>query len=81
MDGRKLYRSRSDRLFFGVCGGLGKFFNIDPTIVRLIFVLLVLLAGHGVLIYLVLAIFMPPEPLSTVVPVPPTYNTSGSPQE
>jgi phage shock protein C len=48
----------------GVCGGLGKYFSIDPTVLRILFVLGVLLAGHGLLIYLVLLVLVPEEPLS-----------------
>jgi phage shock protein C len=46
----------------GVCGGLGEFFGIDPTLVRLFFVLLALLGGHGVLIYLILWLIVPVRP-------------------
>jgi len=45
----------------GVCSGLGRYLNIDPTIVRLIFVLMFLLGGHGLLVYIVLWIVMPSE--------------------
>jgi phage shock protein C len=60
---RKLYRSRTNRLIFGVCGGLGEFFGIDVTIVRLIFVIGALLGfGSFVLIYLVMFFVVPEEP-------------------
>lgn len=59
---RKLYRSRGDRIIAGVCGGLGEYFTIDPILVRLIFVLLAIMGGHGVLLYLLLAIIVPLEP-------------------
>jgi phage shock protein C len=61
---RRLYRDRRDRMIGGVCGGLGKYFGIDPTVLRILFVLGVLLAGHGLLIYLVLLVLVPEEPLS-----------------
>jgi len=61
---RRLYRDRRDRMIGGVCGGLGKYFGIDPTVLRILFVLGVLLAGHGILIYLVLLVLVPEEPLS-----------------
>ena len=54
----KLYRSTTDRMIAGVCGGLGAYLDIDPVIVRLFFVLLTL-AGGGVLIYLLLWILIP----------------------
>lgn len=62
MDNRKLYRSRNDVMVAGVCSGLAKYFSMDPTVVRLIFVLLLLLGGNGVLIYIILWIIMPQEP-------------------
>jgi phage shock protein C len=58
---KRLYRSRSDRMITGVCGGLAEYFDIDPTIVRLIAVLLVFLNGVGILAYLIMAIIVPVE--------------------
>jgi phage shock protein C len=58
---KKLYRSRSDRMVWGVCGGLAKYFGIDPTIIRIIFVLLIFLNGIGILAYIILAIVVPLE--------------------
>ncbi len=58
---RRLYRSQTDRMIAGVCGGLAEFFDIDPTLVRLIFVLLTLMGGHGILLYIILWIVMPSE--------------------
>lgn len=65
---RKLYRSESNRMIAGVCGGLGDYLNIDPVIVRIFFVLLALGGnGIGVLVYLLLWITVPSEnlPLET----------------
>ena len=59
---RKLYRSRNDRMLFGVCGGLGQYFGVDPTAVRLLFVLAAILGGHGLLAYLIVALLVPLEP-------------------
>ncbi len=56
----KLYRSRKDRWLFGVCGGLGMYLGIDPTIIRIIFVLLAFV-GFGILAYIVMAIIVPVE--------------------
>ncbi len=56
---KKLRRSRSDRMVAGVCAGLAEYFNIDPVLVRLVFVLLALAGGPGVLLYIVLWIIMP----------------------
>jgi phage shock protein C len=62
METKRLYRSQTDKIVGGVCAGLGKYFGIDPTVVRLIFVILTLLGASGVLIYLVLWVVVPPEP-------------------
>lgn len=56
---RRLYRSRTDKMLGGVCAGLGEFFDIDPTIVRLVFTLLTLWGGVGAVIYLVLWFITP----------------------
>jgi phage shock protein C len=59
---KRLYRSRNDRMIAGVCGGLGQFLGMDPTIIRLIFVVAVLVGFAGVLAYLILAVVIPLEP-------------------
>jgi phage shock protein C len=61
-DNKKLYRSTNDKMIFGVCGGLGEYFNIDPVIMRIIFVILAVWGGSGVLIYIILAIVIPEKP-------------------
>jgi phage shock protein C len=58
-DIKKLYRSRDDRMIFGVCGGLAQYMNLDATLVRVFFVLLALLHGIGLIIYLILALVVP----------------------
>lgn len=57
----RLYRSREDKIIFGVCGGLSRYFNVDVTLVRLVFVVGVLLKGITLLIYVVLALITPEE--------------------
>jgi phage shock protein PspC (stress-responsive transcriptional regulator) len=57
----KLYRSRADRMLFGVCGGLAKYFGIDSTIMRIIVVLLALASGIGVIVYFIMAFIVPLE--------------------
>lgn len=59
---KHLYRSRLDRMVGGVCGGLGDYFDIDPTVVRLLFVFGTLLGGPGVIAYLILLVVVPLEP-------------------
>jgi phage shock protein C len=59
---KRLYRSESDRIIGGVCGGLGEYFNIDPVIFRVIFVILLLPGGlPGFIPYIVLWIIVPTE--------------------
>jgi phage shock protein PspC (stress-responsive transcriptional regulator) len=60
---KKLYRSRIDRKIAGVCGGLGEYFGIDPTLVRVLFVLGSIFVGGALLVYLILAIVIPEEPI------------------
>jgi phage shock protein C len=59
---RKLYRSRTNRQLAGVCGGLAQYFNIDATLIRVLFVVLAVLGGSGLVIYLVLWVIVPREP-------------------
>ncbi len=59
MSEKKLVRNTDEGMFLGVAAGIANFFNIDPVIVRLIFVLMALTGGHGILIYLILALIMP----------------------
>ena len=61
MDQKRLYKSSTNRVLCGVCGGIGEYFNIDPTIIRLIFVLFVFGVGSGLLAYIVAAIIMPEQ--------------------
>lgn len=58
----KLYRSRKQKIIAGVAGGLADYFNIDPVIIRIVFVVLTILHGSGILIYFILWIAIPEEP-------------------
>lgn len=58
MMGKKLYRSYTNRMLCGVCGGIGEYFNIDATIVRLLWALFCLM-GAGVIFYIIAAIVIP----------------------
>ena len=60
---KRLYRSRTDRRISGVCGGIAVFFKIDPTLVRLLFVLGLLFVGGTFWAYIILMIVIPEEPL------------------
>lgn len=60
MDERKrLYKSRNDKMICGVCAGIADYFNIDPSIVRVLWAVLALAAGTGVLAYIACAIILP----------------------
>ena len=59
---KKLYRSNSSKLVAGVCGGIGEYLNVDPTLVRLIWVLFCCLGGSGFLAYIIAAIIIPSKP-------------------
>ena len=61
----KIYRSRTEKTLFGVCGGLAKHFDVDPTLIRLGVALLGLCWGAGILLYLVAACIIPNEPIET----------------
>ena len=58
---KRLYRSRTDRMIGGVCGGLGRYFNVDPSLIRLAFVLLLVFGGSGFLLYVILWVILPEE--------------------
>jgi phage shock protein C len=77
---KRLYRSRKERMIGGVCGGIGEYFNIDPTLVRLLFVVFALTGGSGVLAYLVFLIVVPEEPFDAPQS-PPEVQTPESPEE
>jgi phage shock protein C len=60
---KRLYKSEDNRVLCGVCGGLGDYFGIDATIIRLIWVLLCIAGGSGLLIYIIAAIIIPRQPI------------------
>ena len=59
MDQKRLYRSNTNKMICGVCGGLAEYINIDPTIVRLLWVVFSFAGGFGLLAYIIAAIIMP----------------------
>ncbi|MCF7794996.1 PspC domain-containing protein [Patescibacteria group bacterium] len=56
---KKLVKSSENKIIFGVCGGLGEYFEIDPILFRLSFIILTFAGGGGILIYLLFALVMP----------------------
>jgi len=60
---KKLWRSRKERKIAGVCGGLAAYFNLDPFWMRIIFILFFLLGGSALLVYVLIWILVPLEPV------------------
>ena len=63
MEGKRLYKSATDKKIAGVCGGIAEYFNIDSTLVRLGWVLFSLLGGSGLLAYIIAALVIPDRPM------------------
>lgn len=61
MEKKRLTKSSVDKKFFGVCGGIAEYFDIDSTIVRLIWALLVVFGGVGLIAYLIAALILPKD--------------------
>ena len=59
---KRLYRSKKEKMIAGVCGGVAEYFNVDPTLIRLFWVLFMLLGGSGVLAYIIAWIVIPVNP-------------------
>lgn len=65
---KKLYRSRNNKVLAGVCGGIAEYFDVDPTIVRLVWIIFVFFGGTGVLAYIIAAVIVPEEPVFSEYP-------------
>lgn len=61
MNGKKLYRSESDRMLCGVCAGIAEYFGLDPTLIRLAWAFLCCFGGTGILAYILAAIIIPTQ--------------------
>jgi phage shock protein PspC (stress-responsive transcriptional regulator) len=75
---QRLYRSRKESMISGLCGGIAEYFDIDPTWIRLVFVLLIFAGGVGIIAYLIGMIIVPKAPLETEPGSPPVGGTTGS---
>ena len=82
----RLYRSRDERMLFGVAGGMARYFGVDPALVRLVWVLLFLAAGAGILLYIIAAVIVPEEPVGAAASsasgaggTPPSSGSPGRP--
>ena len=60
---KRLYRARDERMIWGICGGIAKYFNVDPTLVRVIAVLLIVFGGWIIIAYIILRFLIPLEPI------------------
>lgn len=76
----KLYRSRRVRVFGGIAGGLAQYFNLDPTLVRVLFVVVTILHGFGILLYIILWIVVPEEPFEIAYKVKTDNQTTADGQ-
>jgi phage shock protein C len=79
VNARRLYRCRHDRLLAGVAGGMAEYLEVDPTVVRVLWILSAFLGGFTILLYLILVFIMPLEPLvgPGYGPMPGTAPTGG----
>jgi len=71
---KRLYRSTADRKIWGVCGGLGEYFGIDPVLMRVVFIILIFAGGLGILLYVIFALVTP----SGTLPPKPSGTSGGS---
>jgi phage shock protein PspC (stress-responsive transcriptional regulator) len=78
---RRLYRSRDDRVIAGVCGGLGRYFGVDPLIFRIAALVLVFVGGSGLLLYLAAALLMPSQPATGAPAAAGALTATGPPPE
>jgi len=76
---KRLYRSRTDRILGGVCGGLGEYLNIDPTLMRLLWVVFTLVWGAGILAYIIAWIIVPLNPAEAPSSQPPPASEQPTP--
>ncbi len=70
-EGKRLYRSTTNRMLGGVCGGIGEHINVDPTIIRLVLIIFTLAGGAGILFYIIAWLVIPERPIGSAQPTPP----------
>lgn len=75
---RRLYKSRQHKFIDGICGGLAEYFGIDPTIVRILWVLITIMGGAGFLLYILGMIIIPSNPEHIAPAVPPAPSRPGT---
>lgn len=72
---QRLYRSEDDKVISGLCGGVGEFFDLDPTIIRIVFVILTIWGGVGVILYIIGVLVVPVRPSNLAEGEKKTKNT------
>ncbi len=75
---QNLYKSRKDKVFAGVCGGLAEYFNVDVTLIRLVWVLAIFAGGTGIFLYLIAMIIIPDEPVKQTAGTVSSASSSAS---
>ncbi|MFW6120555.1 MAG: PspC domain-containing protein [Petrotogales bacterium] len=78
---KRLYKSRKEKMIDGVCGGIAEYANVDPTIIRLIFFLLIFAGGAGIILYLIAMIIMPRKPVEEMKTEPEEVSEEVSEEE
>lgn len=81
MSGKRLYRSRDNRMIAGVCGGIGEYFNIDPTLIRLLLLFLTIWGGGGVVVYFIAWLIIPEAPVTSAPPSGAGQKPAGQPEQ
>ncbi len=74
---KKLYKSRRDKMIDGVCGGIAEYFEVDPTLIRILWVIITIAGGSGIFLYIAAMIIMPANPNHGVIPEPVSNSRSG----
>lgn len=76
---KRLYRTRDDRKLLGICAGIGRYFNVDPVAVRLLWLLVTCVTGGipGIVAYALAWLIVPEEPVATVI-TPPPHQPAGA---
>ncbi len=83
MNNQRLFRSQTNKVFAGVCGGLAEYFDVDPVVIRILFVLMVLFGGTGIVLYIAAIFIVPKKPFAFSDQVPsseskPLYQQSAN---
>jgi phage shock protein C len=76
MTNQRLFRSQTNKVFAGVCGGLAEYFDVDPVVIRILFVLMVLFGGTGIILYIAAFFIVPKKPFIFGEPTPGTAPVS-----